>query len=145
MATIHGRTILYASAVSSLSTKDVGRKHERILRCHDEDPQGIYTCSHIHALPETALVSTPAAIAAKAEQDVARVSQTYESTAVESVHLLARLRVRGSGWLAERGVDASWKWDSVSILGVASLGVRVREEEDVASEGGGGEGVALEV
>lgn len=41
MATIHGRTILYASAVSSLSTKDVGRKHERILRCHDEDPQGI--------------------------------------------------------------------------------------------------------
>ena len=96
MATIHGRTILYASAVSSLSTKDVGRKHERILRCHDEDPQGIYTCSHIHALPETALVSTPAAIAAKAEQDVARVSQTYESNAVEPVHLLARLRVRGS-------------------------------------------------
>lgn len=46
MATIHGRTILYASAVSSLSTKDVGRKHERILRCHDEDPQGIHTCSH---------------------------------------------------------------------------------------------------
>lgn len=58
------------------------------------------------------------------------------------------LRVCVSGvrsWLAERGVDASWKWDSVSILGVASLGVRVREEEDVASEGGGGEGVALEV
>ena len=51
---------------------------------------------YTHALPETALVSTPAAIAAKAEQDVARVSQTYESTAVESVHLLARLRVRGS-------------------------------------------------
>jgi len=72
------------------------------------------------------VVSTPAAIAAKAEQDVARVSQTYESTAVESVHLLARLRVRGSGWLAERGVDASWKWDSVSILGVASLGGRGR-------------------
>ena len=42
------------------------------------------------------VVSTPAAIAAKAEQDVARVSQTYESTAVEPVHLLARLRVRGS-------------------------------------------------